>query len=78
MRGTKLDRAIAAFLALPEDTDAWLADPRLEATLAAASADLAPGGRATNEADGYAASVIATHLEARRRLARLQAEAIEA
>ena len=78
MSETPIDAAVAAFLRPSEEEAAWLADTRFDATLAAASADLAPDGQAMDTADRYAASIIATHLEARRRLARLMSEAIEA
>ena len=62
---------IAEFIQPAPSTMAWLSDPRLTATLQAASDSLAPGGVAEDAADRYAASVLETHLVARRRLTKL-------
>lgn len=62
---------VTDFAAVPPRTASWLSDPRLVATLQEASEALAPGGIAEDPADRYAASVIETHLVARRRLMKL-------
>lgn len=62
---------IAGFAAPSPKTAAWLANPRLGATLEAASEALAPGGVTEDPVDRYAASVIETHLVARKRLSKL-------
>lgn len=62
---------IAEFVAPPHRTMARLNDPRLFATLQAASDTLAPSGISEDPTDRYAASVIETHLVARRRLSKL-------
>lgn len=62
---------IAEFIQPAPRTMAWLSDPRLSATLKAASDALAPGGVAEDVTDRYAASVLETHLVARRRLTKL-------
>ncbi len=62
---------VAEFTAPPQRTIAWLGDHRLTATLSAASESLAPGGKTGDPADRYAASVIETHLVARRQLTKL-------
>jgi len=59
---------ISDFTAPPPRTMAWLADSRLTSTLTAASESLAPDGITEDPTDRYAASVIETHLVARRRL----------
>jgi hypothetical protein len=64
-------RARDAFIAPPASVESLLADPRLISVLEAASASLAPGGKAANAEDRYAASVIETHLAARRRLTQM-------
>jgi len=61
-------KAQDAFIAPPARVAALVGDPRIVAALDAASASLAPGGKAANAEDRYAASVIETHLAARRRL----------
>jgi hypothetical protein len=63
--------ALDAFIAPPASVAALAGDPRLTAALEAASASLAPGGKASNAQDRYAASVIETHLSARRRLTQM-------
>lgn len=74
---TPLDRAEASlalimeFITPPQQTMARLSDPRLAATLQAASTSLAPDGVSEDPTDRYAASVIETHLVARRRLSKL-------
>jgi len=59
---------ISEFTAPPPRTTAWLSDPRLISTLTAASESLAPNGISEDPTDRYAASVLETHLVARRRL----------
>ena len=61
---------VSDFIAPPRETAEWLGNPAMTATLAAVSADLAPGGVAASKRDQYAASVVETHLAARRQLAR--------
>ncbi len=62
---------ISDFILPAPRTMAWLSDPRLTATLQAASASLAPDGVTEDPTDRYAASVLETHLSARRRLSKL-------
>lgn len=72
--GTRVDaatRLLTEFSSPSPRTASWLSDPRFVVTLQAASEALAPGGRAEDAADRYAASVIETHLVARRRLSTL-------
>ena len=59
------------FIAPSSRTTAWLTNPKLTATLEAASESLAPGGATEDPIDRYAASVVETHLVARRRLSNL-------
>lgn len=59
------------FIAPPIRTTAWLTNPKLAATLEAASQSLAPGGATEDPINRYAASVVETHLVARRRLSNL-------
>jgi hypothetical protein len=61
---------VPEFTAPPRETSRWLADPAISATLTAVSNDLAPDGVADNGRDRYVASVVETHLAARRQLAR--------
>jgi len=74
---SSIDRAdpgaalVAEFIAPPQRTAAWLSDARLASTLQAASDSLAPGGVSEDPTDRYAASVLETHLVARRRLSKL-------
>lgn len=73
-RETVVDPAaqrLADFVDPPRHVASWLSDPRLVATLQAASAALAPEGRAEDAADRYAASVIETHLVAQRHLTKM-------
>ena len=62
---------VAAFAAPSSRTTAWLSSPRLTVTLETASKALAPNGATEDPIDRYAASVIETHLVARRRLSSL-------
>lgn len=62
---------VSEFVAPSPRTMAWLANPRMTATLEAASNALAPNGASEDATDRYAASVIETHLVARRRLSKL-------
>ena len=72
-RETLLDpivELVTDFVAPPRRAASWLSDPRLVATLEAASVALAPDGKAQDPTDRYAASVIETHLVAQRLLTR--------
>ena len=75
LNGPKLADPSAAliedFIAPSSRTTAWLTNPKLTATLEAASESLAPGGATEDPIDRYAASVVETHLVARRRLSNL-------
>jgi len=62
---------VADFVAPSSRTTAWLTNPRLTATLEAASQALAPNGSTEDPIDRYAASVVETHLVARRKLTTL-------
>jgi len=62
---------ITDFIQPSQRTMAWLSDPQLTTTLQAASEALAPDGTAEDVADRYAASVLETHLVARRTLSKL-------
>lgn len=62
---------VSEFIAPSPRTMAWLSNPRMTATLEAASKALAPNGASEDATDRYAASVIETHLVARRRLSKL-------
>ena len=59
---------ISDFVSPSLRTMALLSDPRLTSILAAASENLAPSGVTQDPTDRYAASVLETHLVARRRL----------
>lgn len=61
---------VSNFIAPPRETAEWLGNPAMPAALAAVSTDLAPGGVASSKRDQYVASVVETHLAARKRLAR--------
>ena len=61
---------LSEFISPPRETAEWLGNPAMTAALAAVSADLAPDGVAGSKRDQYAASVVETHLAARRQLAR--------
>ena len=61
---------VSDFIAPPRETSEWLGSPAMTTVLAAVSNDLAPSGVATSKRDQYVASVIETHLVARRQLAR--------
>jgi len=62
---------LADFAAPSSRTTAWLNNPRMTSTLEVASQALAPNGAAEDPIDRYAASVIETHLVARRSLSKL-------
>lgn len=62
---------VSDFIQPTPSTMAWLSNPRLAATLQAASDALAPGGASEDPTDRYAASVLETHLVARKRLTKL-------
>jgi len=64
-------KLVVDFVAPSSRTTAWLTSPRLTATLEAASQALAPNGATEDPVDRYAASVVETHLVARRRLSNL-------
>lgn len=59
---------VSDFASPPPRTMALLSDPRLSSILTAASETLAPNGVTQDPTDRYAASVIETHLVARRQL----------
>lgn len=61
---------VSEFIAPPRETAEWLGNPSMPAALAAVSGELAPGGVATSKRNQYVASVVETHLSARRQLAR--------
>ncbi len=62
---------VSDFASPPPRTMALLSDPRLASILTAASESLAPNGVTQDPTDRYAASVIETHLVARRQLTKL-------
>jgi len=74
--GARPDRGIAEptllseFIAPPSETTDWLGSPVMGAALTAVSGELAPGGVATTKRDQYVASVVETHLAARKQLAK--------
>ncbi len=61
---------VSEFIAPPRETAEWLGNPAMPAALAAVSVDLAPDGMASSKRNQYVASVVETHLAARKRLAR--------
>jgi|GEM_PF-2844681 len=61
---------ISEFIAPPSETSEWLRSPSIGSILAAVSSDLAPNGVANSQQDQYVASVVETHLVARRQLAK--------
>jgi len=61
---------VSEFIAPPRETSEWLGNPAMPAALAAVSVELAPGGVASSKRNQYVASVVETHLAARKRLAR--------
>lgn len=60
---------IKEFIAPPDHVRAWLGDPMIGPVLAQVSRELAPEGSAEDAQARYAASVIETHLAARKHLA---------
>ena len=62
--------AISDFIEPSRETAKWLGNPALTGALAAVSQELAPDGVAESNRDQYVASVVETHLSARRQLAR--------
>lgn len=73
---TRIDRRAAEptllseFIAPPSETAEWLGSPAIGSALAAVSGELAPGGAATSKRNQYVASVVETHLAARKQLAK--------
>lgn len=73
---SKVDKAsggaapVSEFIAPSSRTTEWLASPGIGAVLVAVSDDLAPDGVATSKRNQYVASVVETHLAARRQLAK--------
>ncbi len=61
---------LSEFIAPPTETAEWLGSPSIGSVLTAVSGDLAPGGMATSKRNQYVASVVETHLVARRQLAK--------
>lgn len=62
--------SVSDFIAPTGETAEWLGNPAMTSVLAAVSEELAPNGSAATERDQYAASVVETHLVARRQLAK--------
>ncbi len=60
---------MAAFTAPSHETKSWLVNPMLSSALKSVSQDVAPDGVAASPRDQYVASVIETHLAARKQLA---------
>lgn len=69
-REPNIEMLVAEFIAPPRETAEWLGNPSMPAALVAVSGELAPGGVAASKRDQYVASVVETHLSARRQLAR--------
>jgi hypothetical protein len=63
-------KAIAEFVAPSRETAHWLGNPAIAGVLSSVSQELAPDGVAQSSRDQYVASVVETHLSARRQLAR--------
>ncbi len=61
---------LSDFIAPPAETAEWLGSPAIGSVLAAVSRDLAPDGVAMSKRNQYAASVVETHMVARRQLTR--------
>lgn len=61
---------LSEFIAPPSETAEWLGSPSIGSALSAVSGELAPGGVAASKRDQYVASVVETHLAARRQLAK--------
>lgn len=68
-RGNDADALIREFIAPPDHVRAWLGDPMIGPVLAQISRELAPEGVSEDPQARYAASVIETHLAARKQLA---------
>lgn len=68
-RNNSTERLIREFIQPPEHVRAWLSDPMIGPVLAEISRDLAPSGVASDAQARYTASVIETHLSARKQLA---------
>ncbi len=62
--------AISDFIAPSRESAHWLGNPAITGALSAVSDDLAPDGVAQSSRNQYVASVVETHLSARRQLAR--------
>ncbi len=60
---------ISAFTEPSNETREWLGSPLLTSALKAVSKDIAPDGSAKSSRDQYVASVVETHLAARKQLA---------
>ncbi len=69
LRARSDDTAISDFIAPSRETAQWLGSPAISGALAAVSKELAPDGVAGSSRDQYVASVVETHLSARRQLA---------
>lgn len=67
-RAAESRRILEEFSLPPERVRSALSDPTLPTALAEVAEQLAPGGRANDAQSQYTASVIATHLAARRQL----------
>lgn len=61
---------LSEFSAPPRETRELLANPAVTAALVAVSSELAPAGVAESPRDRYVASVVETHLAAKRQLAK--------
>jgi len=61
---------LSEFIAPPSETAEWLGSPAIGSALAAVSGELAPGGEASSKRNQYVASVVETHLAARKQLAK--------
>lgn len=69
-RSTSEPTLLSDFIAPPSETADWLGNPVMGAALSAVSGELAPGGVASSKRDQYVASVVETHLAARKQLAK--------
>jgi len=61
---------MSEFIAPPSETSEFLGNPAIGSVLAAVSGELAPDGTATSKRNQYVASVVETHLVARKQLAK--------
>lgn len=69
-RSTSEPTLLSEFIAPPSETADWLGNPVMGAALSAVSSELAPDGVASSKRDQYVASVVETHLAARKQLAK--------